>query len=247
MLDNREDKIQIQGEWLILGDSVSKGIVLNEENGRYEKTPESFISLLAARVGSTVRDLSMFGATVQKGLALLQRHKDKLPKNGLVLMEFGGNDCDFLWPQVSEDPEAEHLPNVPMENFLKLYRELIYKVKELGLTPVLLSLPPLDAERYFTTFSQKLNKDNVMNFLGGTTATIYRWQEAYSAALPGLALETGSYFLDIRQPFLLQRHPEDFICRDGIHPNEQGHRLIAKAVIERLSNLLAPEPEPEPA
>ncbi len=237
MLQIDNERITVDGEWLVLGDSVSKGIVLNEACGRYEKTPGSFISLVAEALGATVKNLSMFGATVVKGLHIFDRHQDKLPEKGLVILEFGGNDCDFLWPEISERPDAVHKPNVPFERFTDEYRGLIRKLKGRGLTPVLLSLPPLDADRYFETFSRALNKENVLRWLRGTTRTIYQWHEAYNAAIASLAQETKSLYLDIRRPFLLSFHPEDYMCSDGIHPNEDGHRLIADFVIRRLGEL----------
>ncbi len=233
------EKIEVNGNWVVLGDSVSKGIVLNEEDGRYERTPRNFISLISEAFGATVKNLSVFGATVVKGMKLLDRNEAKIPEQGLAILEFGGNDCDFLWPEISEKPNEQHNPNVPFEKFTSLYRDLIHKLKAKGLTPVLLSLPPLDADRYFETFSKTLNKENVLHWLQGTTRTIYQWHEAYNAAIAALAQETKSLYLDIRRPFLLSFHPQDYICSDGIHPNEQGHQLIADFVIHRLGQLEA--------
>ncbi len=235
MLQQFMDKETLASDWLVLGDSVSKGIVLDEERGRYQQTAQSFIDLVAGKVGATVKNLSMFGATVKKGISLLDRHKQDLPSSGLAILEFGGNDCDYLWPEISENPVAEHQPNVPFENFQNLYKELIRKVRDIGLTPVLVSLPPLDADRYFDTLSRKLNKENVLKWLNGTTRTIYQWHEAYNATIADLALEMNALYVDIRQPFLLSGKPQDYICSDGIHPNERGHNLIADFLAKRLS------------
>lgn len=239
MLRIAGDEIVIDTQWLVLGDSVSKGIVLNESNGRYEKSEQSFITLVADKSGATVKNLSMFGATVKKGLDLFERHQADINEQGLAILEFGGNDCDFLWPEISEQPEREHVPNIPFEKFHNLYQALIEKCKAKGLMPVLLSLPPLDADRYFATFSKKLDKENLLRWLQGTTRTIYQWHEAYNATIAVLAQETKSFYLDIRRPFLLSKQPEDYICSDGIHPNQKGHRLIADFVIQRLSRLEA--------
>ena len=57
MLRIAGDEIVIDTQWLVLGDSVSKGIVLNESNGRYEKSEQSFITLVADKSGATVKNL----------------------------------------------------------------------------------------------------------------------------------------------------------------------------------------------
>lgn len=228
------NRFNLPKNWIVLGDSVSKGIVFDEAKGRYVPTPKNFINQVADFMGVAVKNISMYGATVLKGLQLWDRFSEKLPEPGLCIMEFGGNDCDYLWSEISEEPDKPHWSNVPPERFIEAYRELIEKVKAKGWTPVILSLPPLDAARYFETLSKKLDKSKIMYWLGGTTQTIYQWHESYNAALPNLAEATGSIFLDIRQPFLQRRHPGRFICADGIHPNEEGHNLIAAFLLERL-------------
>ena len=52
----------------------------------------------------------------------LTRHWKKLPTilqqdkgSELMLLEYGGNDCDFDWHKVCENPELAHEPNVPFE------------------------------------------------------------------------------------------------------------------------------------
>lgn len=233
-MPGKVDQAKIPHDWLVIGDSVSKGIILNEDKGRYEASPKNFVSRVAEAFGATVKNVSMFGATVLKGLQIWDRQEKRLPAKGICIMEFGGNDCDYLWSEIAEAPEAPHDPNVPHSRFFQLYHELIDKVKAKGWIPVILSLPPLEPKRYFDTFSKNLNKSKIMEWLGGSTQRIYQWHESYNDMLPQLAEETGSYFLDIRQAFLKHRNPEQFMCADGIHPNEKGHQLIASALMEML-------------
>lgn len=233
----------VSENWLVLGDSVSKGIVYDESRGHYEPLRENFIALAAAACGASVKNYSIFGATVTKGLEVWARHEAKLPDEGLCFLEFGGNDCDYLWQAISEKPDIFHDPNTPPERFTALYRELIAQIQNRGWTPVILSLPPLEEDRYFETLSRGLDKDNIMRWLSGTTKTIYRWQESYNAALPGIAEATGAAFVDIRRPFLMRRHPENYICADGIHPNAAGHELIAETFIKAFEGFLCPAEE----
>lgn len=224
--------------WLVIGDSVSKGIILTDE-GRYATSDKNFMQLVADKVGSQVRNISLFGATVQKGLERFHRLQKNLPTEGLAFIEFGGNDCDFLWSEVGDNPALPHEPNLTIQRFCETYQELIYEIKEQGLVPILLSLPPLDAERYFQAFTKgfdQLKKAKILEWLGGSVDSIYRWHEAYNDNIPELARRTGAAFIDIRQPFLLSRKPNQFICEDGIHPNVAGHQLIAETLKESMSN-----------
>lgn len=216
---------------ILLGDSISKGIVLNEENGKYEKSSVSFAEILKREGNLHLLNLSRFGATVRKGMEQVERQKDALPADGLLVLEFGGNDCNFNWAEVSEDPEKEHSSAVPLPEFVSFYEQLIEKVKLIGLRPVLLNLPPLNPCAFFSHLSKGLRQENILRFLGGSVERIYRWQEMYSNTIPGLAQKCGCLYLDIRQRFLNEKHYEEYICGDGIHPNEKGQELIADTLL----------------
>lgn len=227
------------GEKLVLlGDSISKGIVLNEESGKYEKTPSSFAEILQEKGEIHLLNLSKFGATIRKGLQQLERKIASLPEKGIVILEFGGNDCNFDWSAVAEDPDFDHQSAVPLEEFVLLYEQLIAKIKQMGLSPVLLNLPPLNPSAFFEHLSQGLNQENILKFLGGSVERIYRWQEMYSNTIPHLAQKCKCFFVDIRQRFLNEKHYEDYICGDGIHPNAKGQELIAQTLLERWQVLL---------
>lgn len=224
--------------WLVIGDSVTKGIILTDE-GRYETSDRNFMQLVADKLDSQVRNISIFGATVQKGLQRFHRLRKNLPTEGLAFIEFGGNDCDFLWSEVGDNPTLPHEPNLTIQRFRETYQELILEIKDHGLVPILLSLPPLDAERYFQAFTNgfdQIKKAKILEWLGGSVDAIYRWHEAYNDVIPELARETGAAFIDIRQPFLLARKPYQFICEDGIHPNVAGHQLIADTLKESMTH-----------
>lgn len=80
-------------------------------------------------------------------------------------MEFGGNDCDFNWKEISEKPLEMHKPKTQIEDFVKIHTETIDKIKAMGKIPVMLSLPPIDAEKYFSRISKGLNAENILKWL----------------------------------------------------------------------------------
>lgn len=222
----------------VFGDSLCKGIIYNPENERYELSQNNFINLLTNSLKSKVKNFASFGATIKKGLKVFQRRQAEIVEPGIAILEFGGNDCDFLWPEVSKTPKSDHQPNVPINSYFESYKELINKLKIKNIIPIILSLPPLEPNRYFKVFSKNLNKENLLTFLGGSTKRIYQWHESYNSVLPNLASETGAFFIDIRRGFLEKRNPENYMCEDGIHPNEQGHKFIAEMIIEEINLLL---------
>ena len=143
-------------------------------------------------------------------------------------MDFGGNDCDFRWKEIAEDPTGDHQPNVPLPEFVELYREMIRRARSHGIRPILTNLPPLDSERFFNWWCGDLDKEAVMRWLGDV-GNIYVWQERYSRAVERLAREENVPLVDVRGAFLDYGHLEQTLCADGTHPNTVGQGLITKA------------------
>ena len=103
---------------------------------------------------------------------------------------------------------------------------MLTTLKDPAIQPSLMSLPPMDAEKYLSWITRAgLNRENILKCLGDTQM-IYRFQELYSHTIMMLAYETKSLFVDVRAAFLDKHNYKDLLCDDGIHPNEEGHQLI---------------------
>ena len=150
----------------------------------------------------------------------------------LAFLEFGGNDCDFRWDEISADPHREHLPATTPERFFHMYGEVLQMLKQNGFKPVLMTLPPLNAERYFAWFTRAgLDQAAILSWLGDVQF-IYRWHESYSSAIWEIGEAHNVPVVNIRKAFLEQRNYSRFLCKDGIHPNTEGHRLITSEIIK---------------
>ena len=68
-------------------------------------------------------------------------------------MDFGDNDCDFRW--------AEHLPAVPLPEFIRRYRSMIGKLRQRDIVPILTTLPPLEPELFFDWWCGRLDQGAV--------------------------------------------------------------------------------------
>lgn len=220
----------------ILGDSIAKGVVFDTTKNRYTITKNSFANRIANRWDVSVKNLSKFGSTVTDGVHRFLKQKDELEDCQSVLMNFGGNDSDFQWADISETPDMHHEPKTVMQSFVQTYLDLICKVRQSGKTPILLNLPPVDHKRYFSWISRELNGDNISKWLGGSSEFIYRWHEQYNIAVHKIARQTDVKLLDIRSAFLERRDYCDLLSADGIHPNEDGHDLIAEQILQQIES-----------
>ena len=215
----------------VFGDSVAKGVVFDHVIQKYSLLKNGFADQLANIFSLSVTNYAKFGCTVTKGLELVKKHLDKIPDYDYIVLEFGGNDCDFDWAEVSKAPTAPQRSKTPLHSFIGTYPEMIRLIRENGGVPVLLSLPPIDAERYFQWITQGLDSDAILRFLGDE-AHIYRWHEMYNMAVYRVANEENVPLIDITSDFLEMCHYQSCFCADGIHPNEKGHAAITKQIVQ---------------
>lgn len=214
------------------GDSVLKGVVL--DNNKYKVSENSFSNICKNTLGLEIDNKAKFGSTISVGIKSVLKNIEQLKNQSFdyIIFEFGGNDCDFNWKEISENPEAEHKPNNTIEAFREMYTQLINQIKEMNKKPILLSLPPIDSQRYFKNVSKNLNSDNILKWLKGNVEYISNWHERYNLEIFNLALKNNVAVIDISSKFLEQKNYNQYLCDDGIHPNEKGHQIIAEAIKE---------------
>jgi len=217
----------------ILGDSIARGVIWCEIAGKYKLLKESAANLFGPGNQVTVKNYSKFGCTTKKALELLPDILKKNASGGIVLLELGGNDCDFNWDAVSQDPLSEHAPYVSFTNFKENLSVIIENILSSGKRPVIMTLPPIDADKYFNWISKgcKERADKLMTFLGDKNL-IYRHQELYANALEKIALKYNLYIVPVRETLLRIHKYSDYLCLDGIHLNSKGHAIM-KSVCDK--------------
>lgn len=214
-------------ELCVWGDSIAKGVVYDEARGRYAVCRENCLMKLGREKGVHVSNYSVMGQTTQNGLDRMR--PEQLQAGKVAVIEYGGNDCDLDWKAVSEHPEQRQYGKVPLEQFARNITEMVRRVREAGMKPVLVTPPPLVAERYFAWVSRDLNAASILKYLGDVQA-IYRWQAAYADKVKELAAKLNVKLVDVRSSMLEAGDLEEMMCLDGIHPNEKGHERIYEAV-----------------
>ena len=213
----------------VFGDSIMKGVIFDSIRGRYTFLKNSFANIWSASTGIIIDNYAKFGCTISTGKKLIEKHSAELSKYKYTALEFGGNDCDFDWAAISERPEDIHEAKTPIGEFEELYSDVIDTVMKAGSQPVLFSLPPLNAGRYFAWISRGLKAENILHWLGDVEH-IYRWHEMYNMVVVKLAAIKRIPLVDIRKAFLESRDYLKLYCEDGIHPNEAGHAFISDVV-----------------
>jgi lysophospholipase L1-like esterase len=207
-----------------LGDSITRGRVWLE-GLRPKVTRASYPNLLAQLMpGASVVNA---GLTNDTSTGLLSRfdHDVAAHHPNLVVLECGGNDCNFDWATVAADPLAEHEPVVPEARFVANLEHLIDRVRGLGAVPLVTTLPPLDPVRFFA-FLERIYGDGIARFIcrhGG----LYHWQEKYSGLVESIARQQGVPVAQVRSAFLQTPDFRAYMSEDGIHPTSRATAACA--------------------
>ncbi len=215
----------------LYGDSILKGVMYVPEQGRYRLCDDGRFSPVEEQ-GYAVRNHSRMGATIRKGISSLER-AEHYDEDTLVVLEYGGNDCDYDWQQIANDPNGSFLPHTPEGEFLDGYRRAVELAREKGAQVAILSMIPIDAQKYFSWISRNTNAQNILHWLGDVSM-LSRWQEYYSRLVEGLAKALHCPLIDTRQVFLQSHRFNDLLCADGIHPTQAGHDLIGEHIAAYL-------------
>lgn len=213
----------------VFGDSILKAVLY--ENGKYRMNmePEREFS---AESGIQIHNHARFGCTIRKAIGWIRRDCEESGKpEDSVVLEFGGNDCDYDWARISQNPALRIQCKTPPEEFAALYREALALIRQSGRRPVAMTLPPIHSLRYLNFVCRNgLIKENLLRWLGDAGA-IGRRQRLYSELALQVAREEQAEVIDLRAAF-----PQDetalaeLLCEDGIHPNQKGQARILNEI-----------------
>ena len=220
-----------------LGDSIIKGVLFSEEeNGRghYSLSEQNIVNHIADSLHCETINLGKMGSTIENGERILERYTEHMDGANYVVLCYGGNDSDYDWNAIAKCPNGEHHPKTSLSTFEKTYIRIINKVRNMGYTPLVLSLPPMNAHCYFDHFTRQFDeqqKKNVLKWLKGNIDIIWAGHELYNDAVKRIAEATDAHLVDVTSALLRQK---DYLCADGIHPNNKGYHLIAKSILSAM-------------
>lgn len=225
------------------GDSVTRGVTFM--NGRLRILKKNYPSLLRdlfemnkeTPLENNIEVLNKGVFNDNSDHLLLRLEKDVLQKEPMfVIIGIGGNDCNFQWKEVADQPNQNHHAIVTLDRYINNLKTIIYKTRENGITPILLTLPPLDPVRYYeyitNLFSSKVS--HWICKVGG----IEHWHGNYNRRLKEVAEESDVDIIDIRTAMKQTGDLKDLISDDGIHPTEQGYKAIAAEIYHKMSSYI---------
>lgn len=208
----------------IYGDSLLKATVPDEDMHYRFHLPEVMAQYPTDRL--EVVNRAKMGATVTKGLSLVEHDVQRGMDARWALVAYGGNDSDFDWAAIDADPEADHRPNTELPVFADTLHETLDALRQGGVQPVMMTLPPIDGERYLDFLCRdNLRRDRILDWLG-EPQMIYRHQELYADTAAEIALRENIPLIPVRQTFLRNHRLSQLIAADGIHLTMPGYEQL---------------------
>lgn len=207
----------------IYGDSLLKATVPDGDMRYHFHLPEIMACYPSRRL--EVVNRAKMGATVTKGLSLVEHDIARGMDARWALLGYGGNDSDFDWGAIAAAPEEAHSPRTTLPEFVDTLHRAAELLEAAGVQPVLMTLPPIDSQRYFSFITRNGGGEGILAWLG-EIGSIYRCQEMYSDAIAALAAGEGIPLIDVRRQFLPLRDLPRYIAADGIHLTIPGYRRL---------------------
>ena len=187
----------------IFGDSILRGVIIDEENGKYKFSDHIDWEFMEDKLNIKIDNNAKMGAVIGYGKKKLEKYLDTHDDMFAVLIEFGGNDCDFNWQEVANNPQYNHQPKTPLNEFKNTLIEMIDILQQKNIKPILMNLPPIHSKLYYDWIRRDIaNGDNILEFLGDIEQ-ITRHQSRYSNVIAEVANLKKVELVDVRSAFLL--------------------------------------------
>lgn len=227
----------------VFGDSIPRGIVLKEN--KLQTIQSGVVDLVAKKLNLEIQNLSRFGQTLKRLCEknIFENYLSELSKcNGveknIAVIAIGGNDCDFDWQTVAETPTFPHEPHTPLAEFEELLDSTVGSLKQNNIEVILFTIPPIDSKKFFeNVISKKADGKKVLEFFNGDISNISRRQESYNLAIIKCAMKNRCTLIDIRTRLLINRSFLSFMCEDGVHPNEEGHKIMSEEILKTVKDV----------
>ncbi len=213
----------------IFGDSVLKGVTYVD--GGYHICKDK-INIESA----DFCNFSKMGATTETALQIIDRKIDRCDENTIAVLEFGGNDCNYDWSKISDEPDKKYDCTVIPKKYTENFTNAVKKLKAKGATVIISSLMPISANKFMDFISNGLSYSNILKWLGDVDM-LSRWQSYYNNLALSVAEENGCMLMPLRENMEKYNY-EELLCADGIHPTEEGHKVIHRFLENYLMSVI---------
>lgn len=216
---------------ICFGDSVTRGITYIK--GRLRIVKENYPALLHEFLGADTEVLNKGVFNDNSDLLLHRLEKDVIKQlPDYVLIEIGGNDCDFRWDEVAQVKDDTHTPVVPLDRYIANLQHMVNRIYEAGAVPILMNLIPLDPVRYYTRRREQ-HGSSIAHWIA-QCGGIEHWHGMYNRALVQMANKWDMLMLDVRTAFKESGDLSELLSDDGIHPTKKGYKVLADAITTGL-------------
>lgn len=137
----------------------------------------------------------------------------------------------YDWKAIAANPSGHHEPQMDLVAYKALYTDQIAQARARGQEPVLVSLPIIDEDRYFSSITRGMSmqeRKNLLYWLGGKTERLRNIHEMYNLALFRLAALHCVHIIDITSPMLADAHYDELLEQDGITLTAEGQSLVTR-------------------
>jgi len=210
-------------------------VAFGDSTTALRKNLEVYATLLEKELPAKGIQVKIHNAGVGGNSTHDARHRfqtDVLSRNpDVVILQFGINDSAIdVWKQ----PPADQ-PRVPLKQYEINLRYFITVLKKRGVNVLLMTPNPLRwtprlKELYDKTPYEPENPDGMNHLLKLYTETVRKIARTEKVSLVDVAKAFENYAQDGHQSM-------DDLLLDGMHPNQQGHRLIAGLLSPRIVEL----------
>lgn len=213
---------------IVWGDSILKGVMSGESaSKRFEIVDENSLKIASEKLGIEIINKSVFGSFLSKTQRIQLRDLNKGTTADACIIESGGNDCDYDWALVSENPDIAHNTRCPLPDFMRILDEMVVAARNAKITPILMTMPPLVGDWWFENICIDQNRSAIEKFVGKDIYSLYRRHELYSLKIAEYARVHNVFLVDMRQAMLEHSDYRTLMCKDGIHPNLEGYKYMA--------------------
>ena len=198
---------------IFFGDSVLAGTGASQRENCCAKLIKDALKIpvsLRSRNWNTTRD----------GLNRLEDDVLKQSAFSHIVILFGNNDS---WLTASGESK------VPLEEFRENLIEIAARIKSNKQTSLLCNLQLINGKVFLQQFPE------LVNYCRNTHMTAEKIQIQYNDLIEDVAKISDTKLINIRTK--LEKLSENSIAEDGIHPNDQGHKIIAGTILQSLQEL----------
>lgn len=149
-----------------------------------------------------------------------------MDKSVIIQPESG---LQFDWKAIAANPSEQHEPQMDLVAYKALYINKIAQARACGQEPVLVSLPIMDANRYFAFITRGMRmqeRQNILYWLGGNIERLRNIHALYNLLLFRLAATQCVPIIDITSPMLERAHCEQLLEQDGVTLSEAGKEVV---------------------